>query len=96
MRTLPRAAAWIVLALGFLAPTLAAGQEPDLSSAPRITVAELKALQASGGVIVLDVRDPDAYKEGHIPGARSIPLDEVERHAGELKTARKPIVTYCA
>lgn len=70
-------------------------QEPDLSSAPRITVAELKQLQASGDVVVVDVRDKDSFREGHIPGSRSIPLEQIESRAEELKAAKKTIVTYC-
>ena len=27
---------------------------------------------------VIDVRDPDAYREGHIPGAENVQIDELE------------------
>ena len=33
---------------------------------------------------------------GHIPGAILIPLQDVVRRAGELRAAKKPVVTYCA
>jgi len=44
--------------------------------------------------VVLDVRSREQYEEGHIPGARNIPLDEL---ISELKTLPKDktIVTYC-
>lgn len=97
MRThLGRAALLALLALVVFLPRLAAAQETDLAKAPRITVAEFKKLRAEGEVIVLDVRDADSYKAGHIPGARSIPLDQLASHADELKAANKAIVTYCA
>lgn len=72
--------------------------DADLTKAPRISQEEFKKLRASGPVLVVDVRDADSYKAGHIPGAISIPLDEVAspEHVKELKGAAKPIVTYCA
>jgi phage shock protein E len=45
---------------------------------------------------VVDVRGTDAFEAGHIPGALSVPLAEVERRAAELKDLKKPIVLYCA
>ena len=38
-----------------------------------------------GLVSVLDVRSPEEYEAGHLPGAISIPLDELEKHLHELK-----------
>jgi rhodanese-related sulfurtransferase len=45
-------------------------------------------------VIVLDVRPPDEFAAGHLPGARSMPIDELERHLNEFDPA-KEIVAYC-
>lgn len=45
-------------------------------------------------VVLIDVRPPEEYAAGHIPGARSIPLDELDRHLGELPADRE-IVAYC-
>ena len=98
MRThVVRAAAWALVALALAAPAqLAAAQEMDLSKAPRITVAELKKLQAEGPVMIVDVRDHAAFRSGHIPGAVSIPLDQVASRVAEFKAAKKPIIIYCA
>lgn len=41
-----------------------------------ITLGELKKLQAKGNVRLVDVREPDSYKKGHIPGAESVPYSE--------------------
>jgi predicted sulfurtransferase len=90
-----RTVAWTILALGIVA-LRAAAQEPDLSTAPRITQAEFKKLFAAHGVLVVDVRDKASFAAGHIPGALSIPLDQVTAHADELKAETKPIVMYCA
>lgn len=47
-----------------------------------------------GEVVVLDVRPPDEYTAGHVPGARSIPLPELAARLAELP-ADLPIVAYC-
>ena len=46
-------------------------------------------------VVVVDVRNPEAYAEAHIPGARSIPLDGLAARFAELPRD-KAFVTYCA
>jgi 3-mercaptopyruvate sulfurtransferase SseA len=75
----------------------AAGQaETDPATVSRITVAELKKLQAVNSVTVVDVRDVDSFKAGHIPGALSVPLAEVAASVNRLKGAKKPLVFYCA
>lgn len=47
-----------------------------------------------GDVVVVDVRPEDEYRAGHIPGAVSIPLEELERRLEELPPDRE-IVAYC-
>lgn len=43
---------------------------------------------------VLDVRTPEEYAAGHVPGARLIPHDQVAARVAELDPAR-PVVVYC-
>ncbi|HLG01090.1 MAG TPA: metalloregulator ArsR/SmtB family transcription factor [Acidimicrobiia bacterium] len=47
-----------------------------------------------GDVTVIDVRPAEEYEAGHIPGARSIPIDEL---ADRLRTLTKSrdVVAYC-
>ena len=49
----------------------------------------LLKLVREGAVTVLDVRPVEEYNAGHIPGALSIPLKELELHLTELPTTRK-------
>jgi len=46
------------------------------------------------GEFLLDVRDPDEFEEGHIPGAVNLPLNEVRARMGELPRDRE-ISIYC-
>ncbi len=48
----------------------------------------------TGQFILVDVRQPEEYRAGHIPGARLIPLGELEARHNELEKNKK-IVTYC-
>lgn len=44
--------------------------------------------------LLVDVRTPAEYEEEHIPGARFIPLNELDRRYSELDRQKK-IITYC-
>ena len=48
----------------------------------------------AGRLVVLDVRSADEYSQGHIPGARSIPVEELEARLQELPRDSE-IVAYC-
>lgn len=61
----------------------------------RVSFEEFKKLYDRGEVLVLDVRSAQAYQAGHIPGAISVPLDDVEAKIPELKKEKRAIVTYC-
>jgi rhodanese-related sulfurtransferase/predicted transcriptional regulator len=45
-------------------------------------------------VVVVDVRPSDEFEAGHIEGARSIPLAELEQHLDELPSDRE-VIAYC-
>jgi rhodanese-related sulfurtransferase len=65
------------------------------SPALRISYEEFRKLYDAGEVLVVDTRSEQAYRAGHIPGARLVPYNEVERHIAELKKEKRAIVTYC-
>jgi glyoxylase-like metal-dependent hydrolase (beta-lactamase superfamily II)/rhodanese-related sulfurtransferase len=65
---------------------------------PFMSLDELKACIESGrnGLIVLDVRERDAYEEGHIPGARLLPRGQLELRVNEeLTDPTGRILVYC-
>ena len=45
-------------------------------------------------VTVLDVRPPEEYEFGHIPGAVNVPLEEIEQRLGGLPKDQE-IIAYC-
>ena len=55
---------------------------------------ELLKRVKQGEVVVLDVRPHEEYLAGHIEGAVSVPLDELERRL-ETLDASTPVVAYC-
>jgi len=59
-----------------------------------VTLDELRRLVRDGDVTVLDVRPREEYDAGHIPGALSVPVAELERRLGELPK-RKEVIAYC-
>ncbi len=85
----------LVLIAWFALGTAAAVQREE-SSAPRTTLSEFEKLLHSTAIIAVDVRSAESYRQGHIPGALSIPIDSIAAHAEELKKIGKPIVAYCS
>ena len=59
-----------------------------------IPAAELLSRARDGLVTVLDVRPPEEYAAGHLPGAVNIPLSELERRLEQLPEGRE-VVAYC-
>jgi rhodanese-related sulfurtransferase/DNA-binding transcriptional ArsR family regulator len=66
-------------------------EHKELSAVDRETLME--RVQA-GEVVVIDVRPPEEYQAGHIPGALGIPLGQLKRRLAELPRS-KDIVAYC-
>ncbi|MHA2232986.1 MAG: rhodanese-like domain-containing protein, partial [Candidatus Hodarchaeales archaeon] len=58
-----------------------------------ISITDLQLNQTD--LYLIDVRDSQAFQEGHIQGAVSIPLPELEGQTESLLPRNKPIVVYC-
>jgi rhodanese-related sulfurtransferase len=48
------------------------------------------------GALVLDIRKPDEFAQGHVNGARHLPSDQVLTAGDNFKRFKdKPVVVYC-
>jgi phage shock protein E len=70
---------------------------PAATAAPqrRVTEQEARAL-VQRGARLLDVRTPEEFAAGHMPGALNVPVDVVAARApSELAPLDAPVVVYC-
>lgn len=75
-----------------------AAQIPDLDRPIQSELAGVKRLFDAGAIVFVDAREPDEYAEGHIPGAISMPYDEVSGEPERLENLQaegKAIAVYC-
>lgn len=56
---------------------------PQETTVPQMTPEQARARQQAGAMLV-DVRETYEWGEGHIPGAKHIPLGQLQRRASEL------------
>lgn len=70
---------------------LACAQDAGATAAPRADVASAKRLIGEDAV-VLDVREPDEYTAGHLPGAWNLPQADVLTRIGEIPRDRRLLV----
>ena len=95
-RTSLRAALLFVSVPPPVAAVPASAVVQDLASVPRIAIDELKTLMARKQVVLVDVRDPMAFGQGHIPGAVNVPFDFLPEYVEKWKQDKRLVVTYCA
>lgn len=86
---------------GYLAGGIAAWQAAGLETetTPAIDVATLAGRLRAGTVSLLDVREEDEWREGHVPGSHHVPYHEL-RHQARTKVAGaldgKPLAVACS
>src|SRR6478736_1527504 len=62
-----------------------------------VDTAEADELRQRAGAVALDVREPDEYEQGAVPGAMHIPRGALETSIeGRLPDKSTPVVIYCA
>jgi phage shock protein E len=85
----------IAIAFLFLLTAPAVAQSEAPPEAPSITATELSTRRTSGAApVVIDVRTPEEYAAGHIPGALNIPFDQVAQRISEVE-APHGVALYC-
>ena len=63
-------------------------QKKDINSGVRSFRSENRAM-------LIDVREPGEFKQGHIPGARNIPLAKIENAKSAIHDKDMPLYVYC-
>jgi rhodanese-related sulfurtransferase len=55
----------------------------------------VEAARDNPDVRLVDVRTPDEYRQGHLPGSISVPLDQWEQIQEEVPDKNTPLYVYC-
>lgn len=55
----------------------------------------VKEYSTTDGAVLLDVRTPDEYRQGHIPGSKNVPLQYISKVAGMIDNKSTPIFVQC-
>ena len=51
--------------------------------------------KATADAVLVDVRTPQEYREGHIPGSKNVPLQSISKVAGMIDNKSTPIFVHC-
>ena len=49
----------------------------------------------TNGAVLLDVRTPQEYREGHIPGSKNVPLQTIDKISSVADNKNIPLFVYC-
>ena len=63
-------------------------RDPDINQG-------IKEYSASDGAVLLDVRTPGEYREGHIPGSKNVPLQSIDKVGDIIENKGTPIFVHC-
>ncbi|HEY8154298.1 MAG TPA: rhodanese-like domain-containing protein [Myxococcota bacterium] len=85
-----------LVAFAVLIGALSCSAEAGAGAAVDISSQQAIELQESGEVLLfVDVRTPEEYASGHVPGAVNIPKDQLPGRLAELESSRDRLVVYC-
>lgn len=78
-------------------PATAPAPQDILATVPAISAAALEpSLATPQAPVVLDVRTPEEYAAGHLPGARLVPHDQLGARLAELAASKdQEVIVYC-
>lgn len=88
---------WIAMALLLGAGMIGGASGCGAAGFTTISPEEAKAMMDRGGVVIVDVREPEEYKEGHVPGARLLSLGTIdaETAAQVIPSKDSTVLVYC-
>ena len=55
----------------------------------------VKEYGTTDGAVLLGVRTPDEYRQGHIPGSKNVPLQSIDKVADMIDNKATPIFVHC-
>lgn len=78
------------------AASTAAPAASGTQAAPTVPAAQVEGQLGHLGFVLLDVRTPEEFRAGHVPGAINIPVQELDaRQADIAALGEQPLVVYC-
>lgn len=63
-------------------------KQPDINKG-------LKEYAEAENAVLLDVRTPQEYQEGHIPGSKNVPLQTIDKISSVADNKNIPLFVYC-
>ena len=63
-------------------------KDPDINQG-------IKEYNVTDGAVLLDVRTPDEYRQGHIPGSKNVPLQSIDKVTVMINNKATPIFVHC-
>ena len=63
-------------------------KDPDINQG-------IKEYNVTDGAVLLDVRTPDEYRQGHIPESKNVPLQSIDKVTVMINNKATPIFVHC-
>jgi len=63
-------------------------KQPDINN-------DILEYRNTNGAVLLDVRTPQEYREGHIPGSKNVPLQQLDKVEGVTENKDTVLYVYC-
>ena len=63
-------------------------KQPDINQG-------VKEYQQREGAVLLDVRTPQEYREGHVPGSKNVPLQTIDKVESVVENKDTVLYVYC-
>src|SRR4051812_29234502 len=90
--------ALLIAIVALLIAAFASAADEKSGGAKKVTVDEADAMRKEAGVVILDVRTPREYAEGHIPGSVNVDVSDPKAFDEQVKSLdkNKKYLVHCA